>query len=83
MKTLMDDAYEVHSKLQHQLHNPSSNYSPYRRDDQNSSCLKGPEKESPALNDVKNRLAAMQKNKQDLEEKLRNYEAKIRQHFNR
>jgi len=25
----------------------------------------------------------MQKNKEELEEKLRNYEAKIRQHFNR
>ncbi|CDW78422.1 UNKNOWN [Stylonychia lemnae] len=36
-----------------------------------------------ALNDVKNRLMVMQKNKEELEEKLRNYEAKIRQHFNR
>ncbi len=35
------------------------------------------------LNDVKNRLAAMQKNKEDLEEKLKAYEAKIKQHFNR
>jgi hypothetical protein len=38
---------------------------------------------SSALNDVKNRLMIMQKNKEELEEKLRNYEAKIRQHFNK
>jgi hypothetical protein len=38
---------------------------------------------NPALSDVKNRLATMQRNKEDLEEKLRSYEAKIRQHFNR
>jgi hypothetical protein len=36
-----------------------------------------------ALNDVKNRLLAMQRNKEELEEKLKTYEAKIRQHFNR
>ena len=35
------------------------------------------------LNEVKSRLAQMQKNKQELEEKLRNYEAKIRSHFNK
>jgi hypothetical protein len=35
------------------------------------------------LNDVKNRLLAMQRNKEELEEKLKTYEAKIRQHFNR
>ena len=38
---------------------------------------------SSALNDVKNRLLAMQRNKEELEEKLKTYEAKIRQHFNR
>eukprot|EP00347_Sterkiella_histriomuscorum_P009585 403340643 len=38
---------------------------------------------SSALNDVKNRLMIMQKNKEELEEKLKNYEAKIRQHFNK
>jgi len=35
------------------------------------------------LNDVKNRLALMQRNKEELEEKLKAYEAKIKQHFNR
>jgi chaperonin cofactor prefoldin len=39
--------------------------------------------ENPALSDVKTRLVSMQKNKEDLEEKLKNYEAKIRSHFNR
>ena len=55
----------------------------YRREEQHSTIKSAKERESPALNDVKNRLAAMQKNKEELEEKLRNYEAKIRQHFNR
>lgn len=36
-----------------------------------------------ALNDVKNRLLIMQRNKEELEEKLKNYENKIRQHYNR
>ena len=85
---LMNEAYEVHQKLQQQMQNTTSsiNYSPsvYRREDPGSTRKSGGvERESPALNDVKNRLAAMQKNKEDLEEKLRNYEAKIRQHFNR
>jgi uncharacterized protein YlxW (UPF0749 family) len=35
-----------------------------------------------ALGDVKNRLAQMQKNKQQLEEKLKHYESKIKNHFN-
>lgn len=35
------------------------------------------------LNDVKTRLAVMQRNKEDLEDKLKAYEAKIKQHFNR
>lgn len=34
--------------------------------------------ENNTLNDVKNRLMIMQKNKEELEDKLRNYEAKIR-----
>jgi len=55
---------------------------------ENSSWISGggPETQSErgsALNDVKNRLLIMQKNKEELEEKLRNYEAKIRQHFSR
>lgn len=36
-----------------------------------------------SLSDVKSRLVAMQKNKEELEEKLKSYEAKIKQHFNR
>ncbi len=40
-------------------------------------------KNGSALNDVKSRLAAMQRNKEELEEKLKTYEAKIKQHYNK
>jgi len=38
---------------------------------------------SSSLNDVKNRLVIMQKNKEELEEKLKAYEVRMKSHFNR
>ena len=62
-------------------YSPSGNS---KRDDKENAGWRGGEPMGTgSLNEVKNRLAQMQKNKQELEEKLRNYEAKIRSHFNK
>jgi hypothetical protein len=45
---------------------------------ENNSRTESSQDRSSALNDVKNRLLAMQRNKEELEEKLKTYEAKIR-----